>query len=102
MNEFREIGRRLWCLHAGAAEPRVALDEKPDLGLTELLARDPDRTGAHLHVRDRGQLVRLDVRAEGEAMLVAVALHPCDVALDGVEVDSRDRRVQRGDVHVSR
>ena len=72
------------------------------LGLAELLAGDPDRAGAELHVRDRGQLVRLDVRPEGETVLVAVALHPRDVALDGVQVDGRNRRVERRDVHVSR
>ena len=59
----------------------------------------PTAPARELHVRDRGQLVRLDVRAERERVLVAVALHARDVALDRVEVDRRDRRVERGDVH---
>ena len=49
-----------------------------------------------------GQLVRLDVRPEGEAVLVAVALHARDVALDGVQVDGRDRRVERVESITSR
>ena len=52
-------------------------------------------------LRERGELVRLDVRPVGEAVLVAVALHARDVPLDRVQVDGRDRRVERDDVHVS-
>ncbi len=72
------------------------------LGLAELLAGDADGSGAKLHVRDRGQLVRLDMRAEGQRVLVAIALHTADVALDRIQVDRRDGRVQRRDVHLSR
>src|SRR5207247_10621193 len=50
----------------------------------------------------RSQLVRLDVGAEREAVLVAVALEARDVPLDRVEIDRRDRRVELRDLHLSR
>ena len=62
------------------------------LGLAELLAGDPDAPASTCSAGELGQLVRLDVRPDGEAVLVAVGLHPGDVALDRVEVDDGARR----------
>ena len=99
-------GERGEPLRLGRADEREGEQDVAEAGslhhfrLAELLARDPDRAGAHLHVRDRRQLVRLDVRPEREPVLVAVALHAGDIALDSVQVDRRDRGVELLDAHL--
>ena len=57
------------------------------LDLAELLAGDADRAGLHLHLGERRDLVRLDVRAVGEAVARERVLRAPDVGLDDVEVD---------------
>ena len=72
------------------------------LGLAELLARDPDRSGLELEPGELGQLVGLDVRAQRHPVLVAVGLHAGDVPLDCVEVRDQHRSLQVGELHRSR
>src|SRR5439155_22585135 len=69
------------------------------LGLAELLTGDPARPRADLQPRDLRELVRLDMRAEGEPVLSAVALHAGDVPLDRVEVGGEHGRVERVETH---
>ena len=69
------------------------------LGLAELLAGDPDRSGLELQPRELGQLVGLDVRPQRDPVLVAVGLHPGDVPLDRIEVGDQHRRLEVGDPH---
>jgi hypothetical protein len=75
--------------HAGVGE---------HLRLTDLLHRDPDGAGRHLHPADRWDLVRLDVRAVRQAVAVEVRLYAPDVRLHDVEVDGDRRRVEVTDV----
>ena len=88
------------------AEDRIADEDVADagrghhLGLAELLAGDADRAAGELLVRERGELVRLDVRPERDAERVAVGLHAVDVALDRVEVDDQRGRVDVGEPHL--
>ena len=70
-----------------------------DLGLAELLAGDPDRSGLELEPGELGQLVGLDVRPQRDPVLVAVRLHPGDVPLDRVEVGGQHRRLEVGELH---
>ena len=65
-----------------------------DLGLAQLLAGDADRAQRHLAVREFGDLVRLDVRAQPQAVLVGIGLGPAEVGLDAVEVDQDGGRVE--------
>ena len=64
------------------------------LRLAELLARDPARARVDLEPSDLRQLVRLDVRPQGDPVLVAVRLHARDVSLDRVEVDGERRALE--------
>ena len=67
-----------------------------DVRLAELLAGDADGAGLDLHGGDRRDLVGLDVRAVAAAGARDHVLHPGDVALEAVEVDGHDRRVEVG------
>ena len=60
----------------------------------------PTAPRASWRVRERGQLVRLDVRPERHAELVAAGLHAVDVALDGVEIDDQRGRVDVVEAHL--
>ena len=64
-----------------------------DLDLAELLAGDADSPGFHLHLPDRGDLVRLDVRPVAEPMRGDRRLRPRDVRFQAVEQDGDGRRV---------
>ena len=57
----------------------------------------PMAPACDLHGGDRRDLVGLDVRAVAAAGARDHVLHPGDVALDAVEVDRHDRRVEVGD-----
>ncbi len=64
-----------------------------DLRLTGL--RDRQAAGAELQLpqADLGRLVRLGVRPERDAVLVAVGLQVLQIGLEPVEVDHRDGRL---------
>ena len=64
------------------------------LDLAELLAGDADRAGVDLHLGERRNLVRLDVRAVGEAVAGERLLRALDVRLDDVEVDDDGGRIE--------
>ena len=82
-----------------AAEGRVVHEDArrsgllEDLGLTGL--RDRQAAGAELQLpqADLGRLVRLGVRPERDAVLVAVGLQVGEIGLEPVEVDHRNRRL---------
>ena len=67
------------------------------LDLAELLAGDADRAGVDLQLRQRRDLVRLDVRAVGEAVARERVLRALDVRLDDVEVDDNRGCIEIGD-----
>ena len=69
------------------------------LGLAELLAGDPDRSGLELEPGELGQLVGLDMRSQRHPVLVAVGLHPRDVPLDRIEVGDEHGRLEVGKPH---
>src|SRR4029453_3500445 len=71
------------------------------LDLADLLADDPARAARDLQPSDRGDLVRLDVRAIPDAVPVQVGLHAPDVVFHDVEVDRDDRGVELLDPHAS-
>ena len=62
------------------------------LGFADLLAGDAFGAGCDLHVRQHRALVRLDMRAVGDAGRVTSLLHARDVAFDLVHVDHGNRR----------
>ena len=49
--------------------------------------------GLDLHLCDPLNLVRLHVRSQPQAVLVAVTLHPGDVPIDDIEIDDERRGV---------
>ena len=67
---------------------------RQDLGLAEGRHRDPDRAGLQLPPGEERALVGLGVRAQRQAALVEVGLHPGDVGVDPVDVDHDGRRVE--------
>jgi hypothetical protein len=68
-----------------------------DFGFAELGARDADRTGRDLQLRDLRRLVRLGMRPPGHAVRTARVHDPPDVPRHDIEVDQQRGRVQRGD-----
>jgi len=71
-----------------------------DLCLTKFLAGDPDGAGRHLQLRDRRNLVRLDVRPVADPGARHHRLHAPDVGLQAVQVDRHDGGVELTDMHV--
>ena len=83
---------------------RRVVDEDPrrarvaeDLRLAGLRHREPAGAELELAQADLGRLVRLRVRPERDAVLVAVGLQPGQVRLELVEVDDGDRRLDLGE-----
>src|SRR5262249_59713139 len=65
-----------------------------NVDLAELLAGDPDGTGRDLHLPDRRDLVRLDVRPVALALAGDGRLDVPDVVLQPVEKDGYRRRLE--------
>ena len=63
-----------------------------DLGLAELLAGDAPGACGDLHLCEQWRLMRLDVRAVGDAGCIADRLHARDVGGDAVHIDHEGGR----------
>jgi hypothetical protein len=68
-----------------------------DFDLAQLLAGDPGRARLHLQLPERGNLVRLDVRSIGDAVLGQMRLHAADVVLHDRQIDGDGGCVEVGD-----
>ena len=64
-------------------------------GLTQLRARDSDRAGRELHVRNLRCLVRLRMRPPSDTMRTARGDDPRDVRFHDVQIDQERWRIQR-------
>jgi hypothetical protein len=66
-------------------------------GLVHFLATDADRATADLGFGDIGTLVRLGMRAQGEARSAHGIRHQVEVVLECVEIDDQCGRLDRGE-----
>jgi hypothetical protein len=103
--ELRPLGQHHQPRQLGLANDVVGQEDlrKPrvchHLRLAHLLARDTDRSSRHLPVRDLGHLVRLDVRAVSDAVVIQISLKPVDIGLHPIQIDNDGGGLQRVHVH---